>query len=308
MGIHGLLPFLSSHNLIKKFVSWPEGSKIAIDVPIFAYKFIYTERTFDNLVAKFLLFANELKEKKCEPIFVFDGSRLDLKANERKKRSCARERTQVLKKIKTSEFLESLQDSEISIVTSFETSEGPVELDYSDIFSGIMVPTREEYQKLRSALESNSFLTRQAKFEAEALCAHLVSTQEAWASITEDTDSVAFGSPRTIFKYFSDEPMLAELDFILAGLNFSRDQFIDLCCMFGTDFCENVYKIGPKGTYTLLKKHGSWTTVFEKEFSSFTEKTKDSAIMFQEKYAKAFECFNTSCFENSDDVLINEKV
>lgn len=298
MGIHGLLPFLKEHGLLKKFESWPEGSKVAIDVPIFAYKFIYTERTFENLVSKFLLFGHELREKKCEPIFVFDGGRLELKNQERKKRACARERTQVLKKIKTSEMLESLQDSEIDIVTSFETSEGPIELDYSEIFSGIMVPTREEYEKLRFALDSNNFLTRQAKFEAEALCAHLTSTGETWCSITEDTDSLAFGCPRTIFKFFSEEPVFADLDIILTGLQFSKDQFIDLCCMLGTDFCDNVYKIGPKGAHKLIAKHKSWKTLYEKELLGFAEKTRDSANLFQKRYDKAFECFKTSCFEN----------
>lgn len=298
MGIHGLLPFLTEQNLLKKFDTWPAGCKIAIDVPIFAYKFIYTERTFDNLVSKFLLFGKELKEKKCDPIFVFDGSRLELKANERKKRSCARERTQVLKKIKTSELLESLQNTEISIVTSFETCDGPLDIEYSDIFSGIMVPTREEYMKLKQILEQSSFLTKQAKFEAEAMCAHLVLTGDAWASLTEDTDSLAFGCPRTIFKYFSESPILGELDYILEGLKFSQDQFIDLCCMFGTDFCENVYKIGPKGSYKLLKKHGSWARLYEEERLGFNEKTRASADLFQENYLKAFECFKTSCFES----------
>ena len=297
MGILGLLPFLKDHECLGKFTGWPEGSKITIDVPIFAHKFIYTERTYENMSQRFLLFAEELRAKKCEPIFVFDGSRLELKDQERQRRSVARARTQVLQKIKRSEAIEALQDSNIEIVTAMDTSEGLVQPDYAEVFTGIMVPTKKEYESLKELLDTKGYLTRQAKYEAEALCAYLVSTGEAWASITEDTDSLAFGSPRTIFKYFSEEPLIAELPLILHALKLTQDQFIDLCCLFGTDFCENVYKIGPKGSYKLITKHGSWANIYSAERLGFAQRTRESAEAFNETYEKAFTCFKTSCFE-----------
>lgn len=297
MGIQGLLIFLKEQGLLQQFKEWPAGSRIAIDVPIFAHKFIYTERTIDNLISRFCLFATELKQKNCDPIFVFDGERLDLKDQERERRSKARARTQVLQKIKRSEAIEALENNSIEIVSFLDTSDGPLQVDYSDVFTGIMIPTKKDYLCLKETLDSLGYTTRVAKFEAEALCAHLVHTSEAWASLTEDTDSIAFGSPRTIFKFFSEDPILADLDHILKGLSFTRAQFIDLCCMLGTDFCENVYKIGPKNAFKLMQKHGSWKTIYDKEKLGFAQKTRDSADVFDQGYEKAHDCFTSFCNE-----------
>lgn len=316
MGIHRLLPFLKSKGLLKPFQGWPEGSKVAIDVPIFAYKFIYTERTYDSLEKRFIAFAEELRTKKCEPIFVFDGAKLPLKNAERTRRNKVRNRTQELNMQKASAFIESITDHIDITITGNVGPHGPVGSDGSvgplgsipiglecdnEIalldFKGIMFPTAKEYETLQLKLEQSGYLTKKAKYEAEALCAHLVQTDEAWCALTEDTDAIAFGSKRTILKYFSSEPIEANLELILSGLEMTRPQFIELCCLFGCDFCNNIFMVGPEGSYKLLKKYGTIENVFESKQYSWPKKTLESATELMQIKKTVFDCFESSCYE-----------
>ena len=302
MGIHRLLPFLKSKGLLKPFLGWPEGSLVAIDVPIFAYKFIYTERTYDSLEKRFLAFAEELRLKKCEPIFVFDGAKLALKDTERSRRIKVRSRAQELNMQKASAQIESIMEhANINICEPIGPSsefsvEPDVEIALLD-FKGLMFPTAKEYDLLRQKLDFNGFKTRKAKFEAEALCAYLVKSDQAWCALTEDTDAIAFGSKRTILKYFSSEPVEADIDNILLGLEFNQEQFIELCCLFGCDFCNNIYMVGPEGSFKLLKKYGSIEKIFESKQYSWPAKTLDSAKELLLLRKEVTYCFETSCYE-----------
>ena len=290
MGIKGLLPFLKDRGCIQDFVSWPDNSKIAIDVPIFAHKFIYAERSYEALVKKFIAFGHELRLKKSEPIFVFDGEKLAAKAKERQKRSVLREKQLDRNAIKQSKIIEELFASGIEIISP---DGAPPE------FKGLMIPTRKEYDDLKIELSSAGFDVQTAQYEAEALCAHLVTNNLAWASLTEDTDSVAFGSPRTIFRFFG-APIIVELDSVLSKLELTRDQFIELCCLFGNDFCEHIYKIGPETSFSLMKKHKSWATIYEKERFGWFARTRESGEIFQDSIEDAKEVFATCAFEQSN--------
>jgi len=301
MGIHGLLPFLESKHCCSPFTNWPEKATIAIDVPIFAYKFIYSERTYEALERRFLLFAKQLSET-CRPIFVFDGEKMDLKANEVKKRSILKSKAlDKFREKQSKEIEQALDCANAMLVLHCDASgtdsasnqfEAPIDLE----FKGILFPTRKEYETLELFLKSHGYETRRAKHEAEALCAHLTQTNEAWACMTEDSDAIAFGSKKTILRFFTS-PILVEYDTILQNLDISRETFTDLCCMFGCDFCDNVYLIGPKKTYDLLKKYKSWPELYDASKYGWQERTRSSAETFQSKYVSVKTCFDTRAFE-----------
>jgi len=305
MGITKLLPFLKDKNLLRPFEGWPQASRIAIDVPIFAHKFIYKERSFDGLQRRFLHFANDLS-KTCTPIFVFDGEKLSLKDEERERRHEARDKQLERDTVKRAKMFESMNmeihDPRVENDTVMVSSDEPVQeasAQASNAFPGILFPTRNEYIKLKTMLSENGFTVMTAKYEAEALCAYLTLQDEAWATLTEDTDSIAFGSKRTIFKYFSKEPVLVEFDTIIQALGLSKEQFIDLCCLFGCDFCDNVYKIGPVNAYNLIKRFQRWDHAYEKGRFGWGLETRTSAETFHARYPKVFECFQTCAYEST---------
>jgi len=141
--------------------------------------------------------------------------------------------------------------------------------------------------------------TFSAKYEAEALCAHMTSTGRAAYCLTEDSDALAFGAPLVVFKYGSPEACTVKLSDCLESLQLSRNQFIDLCCMFGCDFCPNVHKIGPVGAFKLLQDHGSWSSAFASKNDMWPQLTQESAVQFDKAYKEVFQCFATQGYENS---------
>jgi len=289
MGISKLLPFLKEHNCFEVFQGFPEGHRIAVDVPIFAHKFIYAEKTYKSLERRFLSFANDLREThKVEPIFVFDGLKIDLKDDERQRRAVHRSRQMDLSAIKRSRELEDLMKHTDTIISYGHVGAAGAEgAEMSDAslpsFNGIMFPTQREYETLKKTLLEAGYEAIGAKYEAEALCAHLTTTGRAWCALTEDTDAVAFGSTRTLFKFFSETPVLINLSTVYANLSLNQEQFVELCCMFGCDFCSNVYKIGPNTAFKLLGKHKSWASIYAMTRFGMPLKTRESADLFETK-------------------------
>lgn len=281
MGITNLLTFLRSKKLLVPFTGFPTTETlVAVDVPIFAHKFVYIEKTIEGLNKRFLSFAHELS-KTCKPIFVFDGGKLALKDKEREKRHAARDRQ-----------MERYRMQQSSLFSSFQI------LDDTKSFEGMLWPTKEDYLILQRLLISNGFEVRQAKYEAEALCALLTQTQNVYAVLTEDSDALAFGAKRVIFKWFGIQEE-ACLETILKDLEFTKEQWIDFCCLLGNDFCNNVHDVGPQRTFALLKEFKRWPDAFASDVQQmrWNLKTRESAQRFDKEYEEVYNCFQTCAYE-----------
>jgi flap endonuclease-1 len=305
MGISGLLPFLKEHvpHVLKPFHGFPtERVRVAIDVPIFAHKFIYTDRVYERLEAHFLRFANELSQT-CVPVFVFDGSPLRLKDAEREKRNIARDKQFERFKMKQSQAMEivpGITIVEASLVPSLGPTVDPVEAPELE-FKGFLFPTKQDYRNLKLALETHGHEVFTSKHEAEALCCHLASTNNVWAVVTEDTDALAFGASRVIFRFLSREPIVVEETELLEALHMTRDEFLDLCILMGTDYCTNIKKIGPATALSLVRRFKSWPIIYEKARFGWTVETRNSAEAFHERYPEVRKCFDTCAYEKSID-------
>lgn len=345
MGIRGLLGFLKDHGLINSATEpmWPPGSVLAVDVPIFAHKFAYMERTIPGIQKRMIAFGHELRTLHAEPIFVFDGAKLHLKAGERQARAAARDRGLDRLRTKASKDLEALlqgyegpegivikADAPWSTTTGIlvsgpqaagaplsegsESTHDDVAPDTASVatvintfFQGMLFPTQKDYRELQEALASAGFRVAQAKYEAEALCAHLTRIGEAYAVLTEDSDAVAFGALRTILK-FTTEPKVVVFDDVLAGLSMSREQFVDLCCLFGCDFCTNIYMVGPRMAFQSMQRYGSWAAFRDDLLktpqvvmygrANDLSRTLADVQKFDALYAQVSQCFLT-CAEES---------
>jgi 5'-3' exonuclease len=242
-----------------------------------------------------LSFAANLKsDYMCTPVFVFDGEKLQLKAAENVKRSIARDKQlDRAMAAHAQRQMSTMAALDVDFVVPDLTNEKTPEIDAgikvpdpetTEAFLGIMKPTRQDYENLKLVLRASGYDVCTAKFEAEALCAHLVATEDCYAALTEDTDCLAFGCPRVIFKFTSGEPEEAYLPDILKALDMSYEQFVDLCCMFGNDFIENVFKVGPQTAMKLLSKHKSWPHVYAETRQSWPLQTRESADRFHGLY------------------------
>ena len=95
-----------------------------------------------------------------------------------------------------------------------------------------------------------------APCEAEAQCAELAKKKKVYATATEDMDALTFRTPKLVRRLtFSQgggskdkqQPILElDLETVLAGLELTYEQFVDLCILCGCDYCSTIKGVGPK--------------------------------------------------------------
>lgn len=106
----------------------------------------------------------------------------------------------------------------------------------------------------------------QAPGEGEALCAQLVQGGVVEAVASEDMDTLPFGGKvliRQLNAKRDSEVMEYSLDKLLAGLQITQEEFVDLCILLGCDFCEKISGLGPRKALALIQKHRSIENVIQ---------------------------------------------
>jgi len=132
--------------------------------------------------------------------------------------------------------------------------------------------TREVMEK--NVADSKKLLTLMgipfidAPAEAEAQCAAISKAGIAYATASEEMDSLAFGSPillrHFIFSLGKKAPIKeTHLNVVLEQLNMNMDQFIDVCIMLGCGLGEPIKGIGPVRALELMAQYGTLERVLE---------------------------------------------
>ncbi len=109
-----------------------------------------------------------------------------------------------------------------------------------------------------------------APSEGEATAAHLTNTGQAYASASQDFDSILCGAKKLIRNftnsgrrkipnrntYVEIEPEIIETQKSLDSLGITREQLVDVGILIGTDFNPNGFdRIGPKTALKMIKQH-----------------------------------------------------
>ncbi len=109
-----------------------------------------------------------------------------------------------------------------------------------------------------------------APSEGEATAAHLTNTGQAFASASQDFDSILLGAKRLIRNFTSSgrrkipnrntyieiEPEIIETAKTLEALQVTKEQLIDIGILIGTDFNPNGFeRVGPKTALKMIKQH-----------------------------------------------------
>lgn len=91
--------------------------------------------------------------------------------------------------------------------------------------------------------------------EAEALAVALCRAGLCDGVASNDLDCVCYGAPLFIRNLGNDEKrevIQIKYDDVLKQLNFSQEQFVDLCILLGCDYLETVKGVGPKSAFKLI--------------------------------------------------------
>ena len=247
--------------------------KVAIDISLYMnkYKAIDSEKwliMFINLVAS-------LRRNEIHCVFVFDGKSPPEKRGEQDKRKQDREKYEE-NIVELEEALDNYHKTgeiEDCIQQLYKRRRSPKRLLSKNV--GIDMEwvenkingkrnqmykiTKQDYIDVMSLFDILNIPYVTAPGEAEKMCAGLCVFGLTDAALSEDTDVMAYGAHIFLSKIETGKDICVQIDHkaILDGLDMTSEQFLDLCIMCGTDYNDNIPKVGSKTAYKLMQEHGS---------------------------------------------------
>ena len=150
--------------------------------------------------------------------------------------------------------------------------------------------TKDDVNNVKKLLSLMGISYIQADGEAEGYASELCKMGYVDGVVTEDMDSLAFGTPllvrSNIDKTIKRKDVLSTINMekVLEGMNISFDEFLDICIMSGCDYCENIKGIGPNKSYQNIKEHKTiekFVESYKKVDTDYIEKVKTSRELFK---------------------------
>lgn len=188
-----------------------------------------------------------LVENNIKPVYVFDGKPPVLKGGELEKRLLRREEAQ--------KQIDTIKDT------------GTV-ADMMKYEKRLVRVSREQNDEAKKLLGLMGIPFVNAPCEAEAQCAELARGGKVFGAASEDMDTLCYEPPQFLRHLTFAEARKMPIDQItyteaIAGLDLSKEAFIDLCILLGCDYCETIKGVGPVTAYKLIKEHGSLDKIVE---------------------------------------------
>ncbi len=278
MGILNLTEILKKHcsNAIhKRSLETYKGRIIGIDVSIFLYKFVRNEMLMEGMIKLIL----RLTKNFILPVFIFDGrppkEKNEVLESRKEKREILETKKEVLENVvknkdkKSKEQLKNdineimskknenfrLNDEEINNLLEKEDHEEELEKTKKNI-----IYVRGEHIELTKNicnLMGIPFIV--SRGEAETLLANLSRDGIIDCIISEDTDVLVGGGKIFLRDFQLDSNQVTEycLQGILDNLEFTYDQFIDMCILCGCDYTSKVSNVGPITAHKLIKDNNN---------------------------------------------------
>ncbi|XP_059289775.1 exonuclease 1 isoform X3 [Lycium ferocissimum] len=278
MGIQGLLPLLKSIMLpinIKDL----KGCNVAVDTYSWLHKGalscskelckgIPTTKHIDYCMHR----VNLLRHHGVKPILVFDGGPLPMKIEQENKRGRSR-------KENLSRAIE--HETNGNMTAAYECYQKAVDISPS--------MARDLIQVLK--LENVCYVV--APYEADAQMTFLAISKQVDAVITEDSDLIAFGCPRIIYKMdkfgqgveFRYSKLDQNKELNLTG--FTKQMLLEMCILSGCDYLQSLPGMGLKKAHALIKKFKS----FDKVIKHLRYNTAAVSPLYEESFKKAIMTF-----------------
>ena len=255
MGIKNLLKFLSNYpELIKEnYIENYQGKKIAIDISILIYQVVIAIRNTGSdltndkgdITSHILGIFNKtlsFLERGIIPIYIFDGKPPNLKKKILEARNIIRKKA-----------LEKYSDAQ-------------TEAEKIKYFKRSVYITKKHIDECQELLQLMGIPYIEAPEEADSQLAYLCKENLVYAVLTEDMDILTFGSPRIIRNLTNNKkiPIEIELEKVLNKLSLTHEQFIELCILFGCDYCSSLSDIKQLEVYnTYLNNKSIDKTIIE---------------------------------------------
>jgi flap endonuclease-1 len=247
MGIKNMLKFLNTNypNTIKKIETMDfDKKKIAIDISIMLYQVIINIRNSgadmvnnqgeitSHILGLFNKTINLLKMN-IIPVYVFDGKPPEFKSK------VLEERREVKKKA-YDKLNEDLSEEE--------------KIKY---FKRTVSISKKQIEQCMELLEVMGIPYIVAPGEADSQCAILAKNGLVDGVLTEDMDIMTFGAPKIYRNLASYNKANLEISMsdVLKELDLTYEQFVELCILFGCDYCERFKDIKQDTIFRYYKGH-----------------------------------------------------
>tara|TARA_B100000700_G_scaffold31265_1_gene29999 strand:+ start:310 stop:1374 length:1065 start_codon:yes stop_codon:yes gene_type:complete len=286
MGINGLTSLLKkvSPNSIKvKKLYDYTGKTIAIDTSLFMHKFMYS---YGNLISGFFDQIYHLRRRGITPIYIFDGKppvekdkvlkcrknakeKLNTRINDLQSKLVELNNIQIASISTTTQEPHEIKEGEIKPVITLEN----IEKEKTEISNKIkklsrhaIKITRDDFNNVKKLFNLLNIMYYNAEGEADTLCVNLIKNNLADACMTEDMDFLTHGCSHLIRDFSPKSNVITEynLSTMLSDLNFSQEQFIDMCILCGCDYTCKIKGLGPIGALKLIKQHNNIETIIDK--------------------------------------------
>jgi flap endonuclease-1 len=285
-------------------ISELRGKAIAIDAFNTLYQFLTTIRQPDGTPLKDssgnitshisgLFYRNiNLMQEGIKPIYVFDGKPPELKLAEIKRRKQlkaeAREKYEAAKQKEDIESMNKYAKRDVKI-------------------------TQDIIDESKQLLIAMGIPVIQAVGEGEAEASYLARQRKAWASASQDFDSILYGTPILIRNltlarkrktpsglYVEIKPEKIELQDVLNKLNISLEQLTCLAILVGTDYNPGGVKgLGQKRALEIVQQFENPVEIFE-----FVKKSEKYEIDFN--WQGIFKIFNEYTGDLREDIQFPE--
>lgn len=282
MGVKNLTKFLKKHDVYDTFhVSVLRYSKIAIDVPVFMYKFKSAFPPNDCAwLGSFINFIAHLRKWDIHPIFVFEGKSPVEKMQTQEERR--EQKQKIINKTNTiqadlEQFIKSGTITPLLIEISkkkkrlrpmlvrnrsvtINIEEFKEEIERRRRFE--ISITAEDVARLKQLFALMGVCHIQSSREAETDCVTLFYDNAVDYVMSEDTDVLAYfcsGSDKRDLKMITcfEEETFVQVSkrTVLDTLQMSSESFRDFCIMCGTDYNKNIFRVGIENSFKLISAH-----------------------------------------------------
>lgn len=231
-----------------------------------------------------------LLELGAKPIFVFDGAPPSLKAGELQKRTDAKKAAQ--------QAADEARDAgDLEAAAKYARRVNTI--------------TPDMLTACKTLLTLMGIPIVEAPCEAEAQCAELVKSGKAYATASEDMDSLTFGTTRLIRQLWQGtnasaskkgiRPTEYTLDVALTELDLTMLQFVDMCILCGCDYVNPIKGVGPVKALNLVRKHENLENIV-----ATLRKEKKKGLEVPEEYPveEVRRMFTHPVVTSADDVVL----
>ena len=159
----------------------------------------------------------------------------------------------------TQSVLETISDDDLRVFVELEDTLGAFIADSeltafdNKVRARISIDSGDTYEEIQELLTAFGIPWVSSPADAEAQCAFLCAAGLVDGVISDDSDTLVYGSP-IVFRHLYMGDSTVEM-FKLANVGFDHDELISLALLLGCDFTEGVRGIGPVNASEIVRHY-----------------------------------------------------